>query len=105
MQSKNQVVISGISIFEKPEQTIPLSLTVRPTELEKRDRYPTLLLPPELHALFFILQCSGRVQSKNGVDLVEVIFLKVGEVEWSNRSAEKDKNSTAALLYLIMAAS
>ena len=41
----------GISIFEKPEQTV--SRTVRPTELEKRDRHPALTLLPGLQTIFF----------------------------------------------------
>ena len=37
MQFKNQVVILGISIFENGTLTGPLSLSIRPTDLEKRD--------------------------------------------------------------------
>ena len=68
MQSKNQVAILGVSIFEKPEQTIQLNLSA--------DRVRKKRLPPSYFALLpglqNLLQCSGWVLSKNGVDLVEV---------------------------------
>ena len=52
----------------------------------------------KLYCLF--LQCSGRVQSKNGVDLVVVsIFYKSKTSGWSNGLADKDKNSSAFLSY------
>ena len=71
MQSKNnQVVILGISIFEKPEQTVESNRW--PTELEKRYCHPTLPLLTGLQTYFLLIQCSGHVQSKNGVDLVEM---------------------------------
>ena len=68
-QSKNQVVLV-ISIFFYQKRL--LSQTVQPIELEKRDCHRTSPLPPELQTLFNILQCSGHVQSNNGVNLVEV---------------------------------
>ena len=56
----------------------PSGQTVQPTELEKRDRHPTLLMLPKLKTYSPLLQCSECVQSKNRVDLVEVsIFYKV----------------------------
>ena len=58
MQSENQVVILGISTF-----------------LKNRKRLTSCHLDFKLYSL--LLQCSGHVQSKNRVDLVEVsIFCK-----------------------------
>ena len=95
MQSKNQVVICGISIFENR----PLSRTVRPTELVKRDRHPTLPVPPGHQTLFLLLQCSGRVLSKNGVDLVEVSNFYKSE-KTSNQTVRLKKiNSSAFVPY------
>ena len=77
-----------------------MSQTVRPTELEKIDCHPTLPLPPRLQTL---LQCSGHVQSKNGIDLVELsIFYKSEKMSGQNVRPKKIKR--VALLYLIMAA-
>ena len=95
MQSKNQVIILGISIVEKVEE--PSSRTV----------WLIKQIPPSYFAVAawtstysFLLQCSGCVQSKNGVDLVVVsVFYKSGEDERSNSSAGKDKNSSAFLSY------
>ena len=78
-----------------------LSRTVRPAEL-KRDCHPTLRcrLDFKLHSL--LLQCSGRVQSQNGVDLVEVsIFYKSEKT--NGHTVWPKKIKTVALLYLIMA--
>ena len=56
----------------------PSSRVVWPIELEKRDSHPTLLFSPGHEHYFLLLQCSGYVQAKNGVDLVEVsIFYKL----------------------------
>ena len=86
LQSKNQVVILGISIFEKRNR--PLSRCL-----------PTFMLPPGLRTF---LQCSGRVQSKNKVDLVDInIFYKLKKTSGQTRSRLKKKSSA---LYLIMAA-
>ena len=49
------------------------SQTVGLTKLEKRDSHSILPLPLGLQTL---LQCSEWVQSKNGVDLVEVSIFK-----------------------------
>ena len=75
MQSKNQVIVLA-QVFIK-NQKRPLSQTVWLTKLKKRDHYPTLLLPPGFKLYSLLVQCSGCVQSKNRVDLVEVrIFYK-----------------------------
>ena len=77
MQSKNQVVILGISIFEKSEQTIESNRSA--SQVRKKETAILLCccrLDFKLLFTFTMLQCSARVQSKNGVDLVEVsIFL------------------------------
>ena len=62
--------ISRISVFQKTEKT---GQTVRLIELEKGDCHSTLLLLPGHFKLYsLLLQCSGRVQYKNRVDLVEM---------------------------------
>ena len=68
-----------------------LSLSVWPTELEKETAILICccLLDFKLYSL--LLLCSGRVQSKYGVDLVEVsIFCKSektsGQTIWPNSS-------------------
>ena len=59
-----------------------------------------LKMIPGLQTYSSILQCSGCVQSKNGVNLVEAsIFLLVGGDKRSNCSADKDKNSSVFLSY------
>ena len=92
MQSKNQVVIMGISIFEKPEQ-----VTVWPIELKKSSAIPLCRcrLDFKLYSLF--LHCSGRVQSKNGADLVEV---SIKSEKMSGQTVQPKKIYTVALLYL-----
>ena len=95
-----KAVILGTSILKKRDR--PPSQTVRPTKLEKRDRHPTLLLPPGLQLNSLHLQCSVRVQSKNGVDLVEVNISYKSE-KTSGQTIPPKKIKTVALLYLIMA--
>ena len=81
---------------------------VRPTELEKNT-------PPSYFAVvawtsnfifyfYKLLQCSGRVQSKNGVDLVQVSIFYKSEKTSSQTVQPKKIKKTVALLYLIMAA-
>ena len=73
MQSQNQVIILGISIFEKPEETIQLNHSAG-----KKDHHPTFCCCfPDFKLYSLLLQCSECVQSKNRVDLVELsIFYK-----------------------------
>ena len=69
----------------------------------KKTPHPTWPLLPGLQTFFLFLQCSGRVQSKNAVDLVEVsVFYKL---EKTSGQTDRPKNiTTVVLLYLIMAA-
>ena len=97
MQSKNEVVISGECIFPKRQ----LSLTIQPTELEKRDCYPTFCYCLDFKLYSSLLQCSGCVQSKNGVDLVEVSIFKSEKTSF--QTVRLIKIETAALSYLILA--
>ena len=92
----------GISIFEKLENRL-LSRTIWLTELEKRDRHPTLPFPPGLRTLSLLLQCSGRVQPKDGVDLVEVSIVYKSE-KTSGQTVRPKNIKTVTLLYLIMTA-
>ena len=68
MHSYNQDVILGINTFEKWNRTAESSCST--------DGVPCCCrLDFKLYSL--LLQCSGRVQSNNGVNLVEVfIFYK-----------------------------
>ena len=77
-------------MFLKKKQNRPFSLTVRPTELKKE----TAILLCHNHLDFKLyslpLQCTGYVQSKNGVDLVEVsIYYKLmktsGQTVWPKK--------------------
>ena len=62
----SQVVILGISVFEKPKQ---LSRTV--------DCHPTLPLPPGLQTSFFTFTMLWTCSVQNGVELIEIsIFYK-----------------------------
>ena len=76
---------------------------IRPTEFEKK---PTILLCCyrlnfKLYSL--LLQCSGHVQSENGVDLVEVsIFYKSEKT--SGQTVRPIKIKTVVFVNLIMAA-
>ena len=75
MCSLNQVVILGISIFEKLEQTVELNHSA---DRVRKRRLTLLLLPGLQNFIFYFYNGSGPVQSENGVDLVEVsIFLEV----------------------------
>ena len=76
----------------------PFSRNDRLTEFEKRDRHPTLLLLSGLHKLYsLLLQSSGDVQSKNGVDLIEVsIFYKLEKM--SGQTVRPIQIKTVALL-------
>ena len=70
MQSQNQVVILGISIFDKQEQ---ISESNHSTDQVRRKRLPSYFaVATDLKLYFLLLQCSGYVQSKNELDLVEV---------------------------------
>ena len=69
MCSLNQVVILGISIFEKLEQTV---VSKRSADRVRKRRFTLLLLPGFQNFIFYFYNGSGPVQSKNGVDLVEV---------------------------------
>ena len=69
MCSLNQVVILGISIFEKLEQTV---VSNRSADRVRKRRLTLLLLPGLQNFIFYFYNGSGLVQSKNGVDLVEV---------------------------------
>ena len=100
MQSKNQVVILSVSILKnKKKRPLRLRRTIRPTALEKRDRHPTLLLPPGLQTLFFTFTMLWMCPAKNGVDLVEVhkYFLFYKSEKMSSQMVQP-----VALLYLIM---
>ena len=98
MQSKNQIVTLGISIFEKPEQTVESNRW--PTELEKRDPILLYLCCVDFKLYSLLLQCSGCVQSKYGVDFVEVsIFYKLEKTSGQTIRPKKIKN--VALLYLV----
>ena len=48
---KAKLFIPFGELFRKSEKIAESK--VQPTELEKRDHYPTSLLPPELQTLFF----------------------------------------------------
>ena len=96
MQSKNQVVILGISIFDKPEQTVQSN---RSAGVRKK-RLPSCL-DVKLYSL--LLQCSGHVQSKSGIDLVEVSIFNKSE-KASGQTVWPIKIKTVAFFYLIMAA-
>ena len=65
---RNRVVILGISILEKLEQTVESNCLA--DELEKRDGHPTLLLPPGLQTLLFtftmLWTCSVQKWSSFG---------------------------------------
>ena len=87
MQSKNQVV----NIRYKSVQSNCSADRVR-----KRDRHPTLLLPPELLTYSLLLQC---VQSKNGVDLVEVSSFYKSE-KMSDQTVWPIKIKTVTLFYV-----
>ena len=65
--------------------------------------HPTLPLPPDFKLYSLLLLCSGFVQSKNGVDLVEVSDLYKLE-KMSGHTIWLKKVIAVALLYLIMAA-
>ena len=98
MQSKNQAVILGISIFEKTEQTIQSS---RSADRVRKKRPPSYLaMAPGLQTLFFtftkLWTCSVQKWSLFGRGKY---FLQVREDEWSNRLAENDKNSSAFVPY------
>ena len=71
MQSKNQVVIFCISIFEKPEQTVQSN---RSAELVRKKRPPSYLCVAAWTSILYslLLKCSGRVLCENGQYLVEV---------------------------------
>ena len=71
MQSKNQVVILDISIFEKPEQTFESNCLA---DQVRKKRPPSYFGYCQIDFKFYslLIQCSERVQSKNKVDLVEV---------------------------------
>ena len=107
MQYKNQVVILGISIFENPKQTVESN---RSADRVKKKRPPSYFAAPSYFAVaawtsnfILYLQCSGHVQSKNGVDLVEVsIFYKSEKT--NGQTVWPIKIKTIVLFYLIMAA-
>ena len=100
MQYKNQIVILGISIFEKLEQTIE---SVWPTELKKETDILLCCCRLNFKLYSLLLPCSGCVQSKNGVDYVEVsIFYKSEKT--SGQTVRPIRIKTVALLYLIIAA-
>ena len=80
-------------------QNRPSSRIIWPNELEIRDRHPTLLLPG-LQTYFLLVQCSGCVQSKNGVDLV--IIYKSEKT--SGQTVWPIKIKRVALFYVIIAA-
>ena len=80
-----------------------LSLTIRPTELEKRDRHPILMLPPGLQTLFLTFTMLWIYPVQNGVDLVEVsIFYKSEKM--SSQTVQPIKIKTVELFYFMMAA-
>ena len=78
MQSTNQVVILGVSIFEKLEQTVESNHSADRVRKKKPPSYFAVATWTSIQTIYsLLLQCSGCVQSKNGVDLVEVsIFYK-----------------------------
>ena len=71
MQSKDQVVILGLSIFEKSKKTVQSNRSANKVTKKRPPSY--FDVAAWTLALFLTLQCSGYVQSNNGVDLVEVI--------------------------------
>ena len=83
-------------------ETGPLSLTVRPTELKKETSI--LLCCCRLDFYFIVYFYNALdVQAKNGVDLVEVsIFYKSEKT--SGQTVWPIKIKTVTLFYLIMAA-
>ena len=98
MQSKNQVIILGtVQVFLK-KRNRPFSQTVQPTEKEAAILLCCCCLDFKLYSL--LLQCSGRVQSKNGVDLVEVSAFYKSE-KMSSQTVRPIKIKTAAPFYLI----
>ena len=68
MQSNNQVVILGTSIFEKWNRIVESNSSA--DQIRKKRLPSYFAVPPGLQTFLFT---SGCVQSKNGVDLVEVI--------------------------------
>ena len=102
MQSKNQVVILGISIFEKPEQTIESNRLADQVREKKLPSNFAVAAWTSIFILFFFVQCSGCVQSKNGVDLVEISYFYKSE-KTSSQAVQLKKIITVTLLYHIMA--
>ena len=102
MQSKNQVIILGKSIFEKPEQTVESNRYADRVRKMRPTSYFTIeACTSKLYSL--LLLCSGRVRSKIGIDLVEIsIFYKSEKT--SGQTVRPKQIKTVALLYLIMAA-
>ena len=77
MHSKNQVVILGINIFEKPNKTVQSN---RSADEVRKTRSPSHFVVAAWTSNFIVYFCNalGHVQLKNGVDLVEVsIFYKL----------------------------
>ena len=71
MQFIKQVVILGIGIFEKQEETVQWN------HIDDRVRIINLICCFHLNFKLYssLLQCSGYIQLKNGVDLVEVCIV------------------------------
>ena len=99
MQYKNQVVILGtISFFFKTEHTVQSNRSANQVRKETAILLCCCRLDFKLYSS--LLQCSGHVQSKNGVDLVEVYFYKS---EKTSGQTVRPKIKTVALFYFIMA--
>ena len=102
MQSKNQVVVMlGISIFKKSKKTVESNRSVNRVRIKRLSFYFAVATWTSNFTLYSLLyKCSGYVQSKNGVDLVEVnIFYKLEKT-----SSPTVKPKKIALLYLNLAA-
>ena len=97
MRSENQVVILGNSIFEKSEKIVEFKPFGRLSQKEETAILICFcLLDFKLYSL--LSQCSGHVQSKNGVYLVEVSIF-ISRRRRAVKPFSKKKQKTVALFY------
>ena len=98
MQSKNQVVILGISIFEKWNRTIE---SKHSADRVRKKRLPSYFADAAWISSFilYFIQCSGCVQSKNGVDLVEVSIFYKSEMTSGHTVGQNSSAATSSSNY------
>ena len=100
MQSKNQVVILGISVFEKPEQTVQSN---RSADRVRKKRPPSYFAVATWTSNFILYFYNALDVSCPEMELVEVsIFYKSEKT--SGQTVWPRKIKKVALFYLIKAA-